>query len=65
MMQRRIDDPAAVSQQAASTVSVVATTVLVTRAESRRRLEAGFQACLVKPFSVEELVETMVTFAHN
>jgi hypothetical protein len=56
--------PAAASQQAASTVSVVARTAL-RRAESRRRLETGFEVCLVKAFSAEELVETIVTFAHD
>jgi DNA-binding response OmpR family regulator len=38
---------------------------LVTRADRGRMLDAGFQACLPKPFSVEELVETILSFANN
>ena len=58
-------DIRALGPQAGGTVPVVAMTALVTRADCGRLLDAGFQACLFKPFSVEELVETIVTFAHD
>ena len=58
-------DIRALGRQAGDTVPVVAMTALVTRADCGCLLNAGFQACLFKPFSVEELVETIVTFAHD
>jgi CheY-like chemotaxis protein len=58
-------DIRALGPQGGDTVPVVAMTALITRADCGRLLNAGFQACLVKPFSVEELVETIVTFAHD
>jgi len=40
---------------------VIALTALDTRAERTRILNLGFQACLQKPFTVENLVETMLS----
>jgi two-component system, chemotaxis family, CheB/CheR fusion protein len=41
-------------------VPVIATTALVTHADRRRILDAGFQACLPKPFGPAKLVETVL-----
>jgi CheY-like chemotaxis protein len=40
---------------------VIALTALDTRAERTRILNLGFQACLQKPFTVENLVEAMLS----
>jgi CheY-like chemotaxis protein len=58
-------DIRALGPQAGGTVPVVAMTALITRADCGHLLNTGFQACLFKPFSVEELLETIVTFAHD
>jgi CheY-like chemotaxis protein len=58
-------DIRALGPRAGGGVPVVAMTALVTRADHGRMLDAGFQACLPKPFSVEELVETILSFANN
>jgi CheY-like chemotaxis protein len=58
-------DIRALGAHAGGGVPVVAMTALVTRADRGRMLDAGFQACLPKPFSVEELVETILSFAND
>jgi CheY-like chemotaxis protein len=58
-------DIRALGPHAGGGVPVVAMTALVTRADRRRVLDAGFQACLPKPFSVEDLVETILSFAND
>jgi CheY-like chemotaxis protein len=58
-------DIRALGPHAGGGVPVVAMTALITRADRGRMLDAGFQACLPKPFSVEELVETILSFANN
>jgi CheY-like chemotaxis protein len=42
-------------------VPVIAMTALVTHADRVRMLNAGFQACLPKPFGPAELVETILS----
>jgi CheY-like chemotaxis protein len=58
-------DIRALGPHAGGGVPVVAMTALVTRADRGRMLDAGFQACLPKPFSVEELVETILSFSND
>jgi CheY-like chemotaxis protein len=58
-------DIRALGPHAGGGVPVVAMTALVTRADRGRMLDAGFQACLPKPFSVEDLVETILSFAND
>jgi len=58
-------DIRALGPHAGGGVPVVAMTALITRADRGRMLDAGFQACLPKPFSVEELVETILSFAND
>jgi hypothetical protein len=58
-------DIRALGAEAGGGVPVIAITALVTRADRGRMLDAGFQACLPKPFSVEELVETILSFAND
>jgi CheY-like chemotaxis protein len=58
-------DIRALGPHAGGGVPVVAMTALVTRADRGRVLDAGFQACLPKPFSVEDLVETILSFAND
>ena len=60
-----LGDIRALGPHAGGGVPVVAMTALVTRADRGRMLDAGFQACLPKPFSVEELVETILSFAND
>jgi CheY-like chemotaxis protein len=54
-------DIRALGPDAGGNVPVVAMTALVPRADRARILSAGFQACLPKPFTVNELVETILT----
>jgi CheY-like chemotaxis protein len=54
-------DIRALGPDAGGNVPVVAMTALVPRADRARILNAGFQACLPKPFSVYELVETILS----
>jgi CheY-like chemotaxis protein len=49
----------ALGRAAGGSVPVVAMSALVTHA-SARMLEAGFQACLPKPFTPDKLVETIL-----
>ena len=60
-----LGDIRALGPHAGGGVPVVAMTALVTRADRGRMLDAGFQACLPKPFSVEDLVETILSFAND
>jgi len=50
----------ALGRAAGGSVPVIAMSALVTHA-SARMLEAGFQACLPKPFTPDKLVETILT----
>ena len=43
----------------AGSIPVVAITAVVGRVDRSRILEAGFQACLPKPFTVDELMEAI------
>jgi CheY-like chemotaxis protein len=43
----------------AVSIPVVAMTALVAQVDRSRILEAGFQACLRKPFTVDELMEAI------
>lgn len=51
----------ALRPDAGGNVPVVALTALETRIERTRMLNIGFEACLQKPFTVEQLVETMLS----
>jgi two-component system CheB/CheR fusion protein len=48
-----------------SNVPVIAMTALVTHADRARMLNAGFQACLPKPFTPDKLVETILTLLNK
>ena len=58
-------DIRALGPDAGGDVPVVALTALVSRADRVRLLSAGFQACLPKPFTVNDLVETILTVLDN
>ena len=58
-------DIRALGPDAGGNVPVVAMTALVSRTDRARMLSAGFRACLSKPFTVEELVETLLTVLHR
>jgi CheY-like chemotaxis protein len=49
----------------AARVPVVAMSAFFTDADSEGVLDAGFTACLPKPFSPERLVETILTVLNN
>jgi CheY-like chemotaxis protein len=51
----------ALGSAAGGNVPVVAMTALVTHADRLRMLNAGFQACLPKPFTPDKLVQTIRT----
>ena len=51
----------ALRSEAGGRVPVIAMTALVTHANRRRMLNAGFQACLPKPFTPAKLEETILT----
>jgi CheY-like chemotaxis protein len=51
----------ALGPDAGGNVPVVAMTALVSHTDRARMLSAGFQTCLLKPFTVNELVETTLT----
>ena len=50
----------ALGSAAGGNVPVIAMTALVTHADRARMLNAGFQACLPKPFSPRKLEETIL-----
>jgi CheY-like chemotaxis protein len=50
---------------AGGSVPVIAMTALVTHADRARMLNAGFQACLPKPFTPDKLVETILTLLNK
>jgi CheY-like chemotaxis protein len=54
-------DIRALGPDAGGNVPVVAMTALISRADRARMLSAGFQACVPKPFTVNELWETILT----
>ena len=51
----------ALGSEAGGSVPVIAMTAFVTHADRTRILNAGFQACLPKPFTPDKLVETILT----
>ena len=51
----------ALGSEAGGSVPVIAMTAFVTYADRARILNAGFQACLPKPFTPDKLVETILT----
>jgi CheY-like chemotaxis protein len=58
-------DIRALGPDAGGSVPVVAMTALVSRRERARMLDGGFQACLPKPFTVDELLETILTVIND
>ena len=52
-------DIRALGPDAGGSVPVVAMTALISRRDRARMLDRGFQACLPKPFTVQELLETI------
>jgi CheY-like chemotaxis protein len=55
----------ALGSAAGGNVPVIAMTALVTHADRARMLNAGFQACLPKPFAPDKLVETILTLLNK
>ena len=55
----------ALGSDAGGSVPVIAMTALITHADRARVLNAGFQACLPKPFTPAKLVETILTVLNN
>ncbi len=55
----------ALGPEAGGSVPVIAMTALVAHADRARMLNAGFQACLSKPFTPAKLVETILTVLHK
>ena len=55
----------ALGSAAGGNVPVIAMTALVTHADRARMLNAGFQACLPKPFTPDKLVETILTLLNK
>ena len=55
----------ALGSAAGGNVPVIAMTALVTHADRARILNAGFLACLPKPFTPEKLVETILTLLNK
>jgi len=51
----------ALGPDAGGSVPVIAMSALVTHADRARILNAGFQACLPKPFTPDKLLETILT----
>jgi CheY-like chemotaxis protein len=51
----------ALGPNAGGSVPVIAMTALVTYADRARILNAGFQACLPKPFTPDKLLESILT----
>jgi CheY-like chemotaxis protein len=51
----------ALGPEAGGSVPIIAMTALVAHADRARMLNAGFQACLPKPFTPAKLVETILT----
>jgi CheY-like chemotaxis protein len=51
----------ALGPDAGGSVPVIAMTALVSHADRTRMLNAGFQACLPKPFTPDRLLETILT----
>jgi CheY-like chemotaxis protein len=54
----------ALGMSAGGSVPLIAMSALVTHS-SARTLEAGFQACLPKPFNPDKLVEAILTMLKN
>ena len=50
---------------AGGNVPVIAMTAFVTYADRARILNAGFQACLPKPFTPDKLAEAILTVLNN
>ncbi len=51
----------ALGPEAGGSVPIIAMTALVAHSDRARLLNAGFQACLSKPFTPAKLVETILT----
>jgi CheY-like chemotaxis protein len=55
----------ALGSDARGSVPVIAMTALVRHSDRARMLNAGFQACLPKPFTPDKLVETILTLLNK
>jgi CheY-like chemotaxis protein len=55
----------ALGPDAAGSVPVIAMTAFITSADRARILNAGFQACLPKPFTPDKLVNTILTLLND
>ena len=55
----------ALGPDAGGSVPVIAMTALVTHADRERILNAGFKACLPKPFTPDKLVETILSVLND
>jgi CheY-like chemotaxis protein len=55
----------ALGPDAGGSVPVIAMTAFGTHADRERMLNAGFKACLLKPFTPDKLVETILTVLND
>ena len=55
----------ALGSEAGGSLPVIAMIALVSSADRARILDAGFQACLPKPFTPDKLVETILTLLND
>ena len=55
----------ALGPDAGGSVPVIAMSAFFTRADRARILNAGFRACLPKPFTPDKLVETILTMLND
>src|SRR5580700_12341686 len=60
-----LSDIRALGPDAGGNVPVIAMTAFVTHLDRARILDAGFQACLPKPFTPDKLVETILTVLND
>ena len=58
-------DIRALGPDAGGSVPVIAMTALVTHLDRARIVDAGFQACLPKPFTPDKLLETILTVLND
>ena len=60
-----LHDIRALGPDAGGSVPVIAMTALVTHLDRARIVDAGFQACLPKPFTPDQLLETILTVLND
>jgi CheY-like chemotaxis protein len=58
-------DVLALGPDAGGSVPIIAMTALVSRRDRTRMVDKGFRACLPKPFTVDELLDTILTVIND